>query len=111
VDGELLDWIIADLWTEPWGIFAVADGDLEAVRRHFRRLLLVQAPDGEQWYFRFYDPRVLPTFLETSDGNQLAEFFPRLEAFLIPDGSPRLVRYSATNLLTPRISIRLGRPR
>jgi hypothetical protein len=63
VDGEVLDWIVAELWSEPWGIFAVSDGDLEAVRRHFRRFLLVQAPDGEQWYFRFYDPRVIHPLL------------------------------------------------
>ncbi|WP_420127654.1 DUF4123 domain-containing protein [Longimicrobium sp.] len=111
VDGDVLDWIAADLWTQPWGIFAVADGDIEAVRRHFRRFLLVQAPDGEQWYFRFYDPRVLPTFLETADEQQLGEFFPRLQALLIPDGSPRLAGYSAPALPAPRISIRLARPR
>jgi hypothetical protein len=63
VDGAVLDWIVAELWSEPWGIFAVANRDLEAVRRHFRRFLLVQAPDGEQWYFRFYDPRVLQPLL------------------------------------------------
>jgi hypothetical protein len=111
VDGDLLDWIATDLWTGPWGIFAVADGEIEAVRRHFRRFLLVQAPDGEQWYFRFYDPRVLPTFLETSDEQQLSEFFPRLQALVIPDGSPRLIWYSAPALPAPRISIRLARPR
>lgn len=110
VDGDVLDWIVAELWSEPWGIFAIADADLEAVRRHFRRFLLVQAYDGEQWYFRFYDPRVLPTFLETSDQHQLRELFPRLKALLVADGSPRLTRYSAPALPAPRISIRLGRP-
>lgn len=75
VDGEVLDWIVGELWSEPWGIFAVADADLETVCRHFRRFLLVQSPEGEQWYFRFYDPRVLPTFLGTADHAQLEEFF------------------------------------
>jgi hypothetical protein len=89
VDGELLDWIVAELWAEPWGIFAVADEDLEAVRRHFRRFLLVQSPDGEQWYFRFYDPRVLPTFLQASTAEEIAELFGTLSAYVVnPLGSP-----------------------
>jgi hypothetical protein len=75
VNGEVLEWIAADLWTESWGIFAVADTDLDTVRRHFRRFLLVQSPDGEPWYFRFYDPRVLPPFLTTCSRSDLVQFF------------------------------------
>ncbi|HEU0055456.1 MAG TPA: DUF4123 domain-containing protein, partial [Longimicrobium sp.] len=67
VNEELLDWIMAKLWDEPFGIFAVAQAPVDEVRRHFRRFLLVDAPDGERWYFRFYDPRVLAPFLEASN--------------------------------------------
>jgi hypothetical protein len=81
VDGDVLDWIVADLWTEPWGIFAVADGDIEAVRRHFRRFLLVQAPNGEQWYFRFYDPRVIAGFLPSFSREQLSILYGVVSAY------------------------------
>lgn len=91
VDGELLDWIAADLWTEPWGIFAVADGDIEAVRRHFRRFLLVQAPDGEQWYFRFYDPRVLSTFLPSCSQIQLNDLFSDVAGYICTDSTGELL--------------------
>lgn len=113
VDVELLDWIAAELWDEPWGIFAVADAGLEALRRHFRRFLLVKATDGEQWYFRFYDPRVLPNFLSTCTGAELREMFGALQAYGIPDPDAR-----AATLLSmagppaePRtIRIRVRRP-
>jgi Domain of unknown function (DUF4123) len=113
VDGELLDWIVADLWTDPWGIFAVADGDLEAVRRHFRRFLLVQAPDGDQWYFRFYDPRVLPIFLPECTAEEIAELFGGLAAFVVPRSSSPVAEFIAslhTGAAPSKIRIRLHRP-
>jgi hypothetical protein len=84
VDEEVLGWITRELWEEPWGIFAVADADLETMRRHFRRFLLVHAPDGEQWYFRFYDPRVLPVFLSSCTEAEQREMFGPLESYGIP---------------------------
>ena len=41
-----------------WGIFFRSDGDQEALRKHFRKKLLVFLPDGRRVLFRFYDPRV-----------------------------------------------------
>lgn len=88
VDGEVLEWIVGELWTEPWGIFAVADADLEAVRRHFRRFLLVESPEGEQWYFRFYDPRVLPTFLVTATNKETCDLMGPISEIGIPKSEP-----------------------
>lgn len=81
VDAPLLEWIAASLWTSPWGIFAVAEAGLEQVRTHFRKFLLVEAPDGDSWYFRFYDPRVLERFLPTCDAAQLTDFFGPVSAY------------------------------
>ncbi|HEX2210575.1 MAG TPA: DUF4123 domain-containing protein [Longimicrobium sp.] len=108
VDGDLLDWIVADLWTEPWGIFAVADEDLEAVRRHFRRFLLVQAPDGDQWYFRFYDPRVLPVFITHCTDRELVEVWGPLK-FLVVGGMAGIILYERTGKARRiRIATRFG---
>jgi len=112
VDWDLLDWIIADLWHEPWGIFAVADESLEEVRRHFRRFLLVHAPDGEQWYFRFYDPRVLPPFLQASTAGEIAELFGTLHAFVVQRPGSLLPEYFSrthADASPSRIRIRLHR--
>src|SRR5262249_7801469 len=47
-----------------WGIYAAASAQLVAVRRHFRRFLMVEdETNGKRLYFRFYDPRVLRDFL------------------------------------------------
>lgn len=74
-DGEIFDWILAEAWEEPWGLLLTAEGELEDLRNHFRRFLLVKTPENEEVYFRFYDPRVLCTFLPTCTDEELERFF------------------------------------
>lgn len=85
IDGEWLEWIRETLWGEPWGIFALAEVEPEAMRMHFERFLVVRSPDGEEWYFRFYDPRVLDAFLPTCDEAQLAELFGPVGAYAVAE--------------------------
>ena len=83
VDEAMLDWIVENLWEAPWGIFAVASTDLAGLRTHFRRFLKVEGPDGKELLFRFYDPRVLPTFLPTCTEAEAAEFFGPVGRFCV----------------------------
>lgn len=80
VDVPLLDWIRATLWDEPWGLFAEARATSDVLRKHFRRQLLAEAPDGKRMYFRFYDPRVLKTFLGTTTPAERAGLFGPVES-------------------------------
>lgn len=94
VDESLLEWLLAELWDEPWGIFAISHVDLEAVRKQFRRFLMVLDPDGNEMYFRFYDPRLLPTFLESCTQEELDQFFGPIEQFVMADTDGQLQTYS-----------------
>lgn len=80
-DEKLVEWISETLWTRPWGIFAVSDADLKTLRRHFRRFLTVQEPDGEAVLFRYYDPRILAAFLPACNEEELAAFFGPVKAY------------------------------
>jgi hypothetical protein len=82
-DKWLLRWIRESLWTEPWGIIIISKADIASIRAHFRRFLIVQSPEGEHWYFRFYDPRVLPVFLESSNAEELKSFFGPVQAYAV----------------------------
>lgn len=82
-DSLLLKWIQESLWAEPWGIVAITTADMAAVRAHFRKFLIVKSPEGEHWYFRFYDPRVLPVFLGSSNDSELKEFFGPVQAYAV----------------------------
>lgn len=96
VDRTVLDWIVTELWGKPWGFFSVAESNLEAIRRHFRRFLLVQAPSGEHLYFRFYDPRVLEDVLDLPASSECRQLMASLDALGIPLVEP------GTVLLVPR---------
>lgn len=86
VDPALLDWTIAKLWKEPWGIFAITKAGFEDLRVHFKKFLLAQLPDGKVWYFRYYDPRILKAYLPVCDPWELQKFFGPIRAFAIAGG-------------------------
>ena len=88
VDLDLFDWIRATLWDEPWGVFVEARSTLDALRGHFRRIHVVEAPDGQRMYFRFYDPRVLAAYLRTATSTERAEVFGPVQAYWGVLGEP-----------------------
>lgn len=75
LDEALLQWLVETVWREPWGIFVVTELEPEAVRKHLRKFLMVKDEAGESMYFRYYDPRVLPTFLSSCRRDELGNFF------------------------------------
>jgi hypothetical protein len=82
-------------WGQSWGFFATAQVDLEAVRRHLRRFLRVQREDGRTLVFRYYDPRVLRTYLPTCTPAELTTFFGPFGRLVVEDHDPaRALVYS-----------------
>ncbi len=79
-----VDWLGEVMWQRFWGIFAVAQSDLKTMRRHFRKFLTVELEGEGPVYFRYYDPRVLETFLPTCDNAQLKDFYGPIDAFAVP---------------------------
>lgn len=86
VDASFLDKIVGILWEEMWGIFFTSTENLATLRRHFRRFLTVQYPNGEKVLFRFYDPRVLTLFLSSCNVNELNDFFGPVLSFGVNHG-------------------------
>jgi hypothetical protein len=86
VDAEILEWLVAELWKEPWGIFALSKSNFEELRLHFKKFLLVQLPDGKVWFFRYYDPRILKTYLPVCQPWELQKFFGPVRAFATGGG-------------------------
>src|SRR5579864_786672 len=81
VDAGLLAWIAENLDGTPWGIFVFSKTDLPALHKHFRHFLIVQLHDGKQWFFRFYDPRILTTYLPSCNAAELKQFFGPVRGF------------------------------
>ena len=62
-------------WGDSWGVYLTSHVPFADIRRQLRRHLLVKLPDGREVYFRYYDPRVLRTYLQTCTPDELASFF------------------------------------
>ena len=91
--GELLD----RGWSRSWGFFTrvPARMTLEQLRRHLRTLLRVQDESGRKLVFRFYDPRVLRTYLPTCTSEEAKQFFgPLPELLSESENSRTLLSYT-----------------
>jgi len=84
VSEPILEAILAAGDKTPWGVFAMSKADPETLRVHFRRFLVVQLPDGEHWYFRFYDPRLLSVYISKCNQWELEKFFGPVRGFAVP---------------------------
>jgi|RhiMethySRZTD1v2_1073278.scaffolds.fasta_scaffold18282_7 uncharacterized protein DUF4123 len=112
VNEMTFDWITAELWATPWGFLARADASLDALRDHFRKFLTVKTPTGEQWYFRFYDPRVLKRYLDSCNATERKEFFGPASALAMTNPETYGVTViTSSGLPEPDTGVRSGTPR
>lgn len=75
------NWVIEHGWGDCWGIFLQSEANINELRRHFRRFLKVEDDKGKSLYFRFYDPRVLRSYLPTCVEKELVAVFGPVSRF------------------------------
>ncbi|WP_437625849.1 DUF4123 domain-containing protein [Sorangium sp. So ce1151] len=93
---SLLDALIDSGWGDSWGVFLTSNRPFGDVRKHLRRFLLVESGTGKQQYFRFYDPRVLRSFLPTCAPRKLEALFEEIKSFAMEAEDPgKLLRFTA----------------
>jgi hypothetical protein len=98
-------------WGNHWGIYAVSEANIKAMRLHFRSILKVYDPDNRLLYFRYYDPRVLRAYLPTCNAGELKTVFGPVEYFLVEDRDEAVaLRFAHVNgkLLQDKIALRRG---
>ncbi len=71
-------------WGRSWGVLTVAPPEvtLPLLRRHLRTLLRVHDVSGRALMFRFYDPRVLRTYLSACSNAEAAKLFGPVHTFV-----------------------------
>jgi len=87
-DSKLVDALVKEGWGKSWGVYLTCDGDFQGIRRHLRHFLQVRLPDGEQVYFRFYDPRVMRIFLPTCTAEEAYQFFGPIKRYVLEGEEP-----------------------
>jgi hypothetical protein len=89
----VLDRLVMEGWGLRWGVYFSCKLPLVEVRRHWRRFLMVEDDDtGETFYFKFYDPWVLRTFLPSCAPRQRSDFFGDVETFLFEGKNGEFLR-------------------
>ena len=95
---DLLEGLVRDGWGESWGVYLTSEAGLSDVRRHLRKFLMAKLPDGRQMYFRFYDPRVLRTYLPTCKSDELASFFGPIRRYILEGpGADEVLEFAAAH--------------
>lgn len=76
--------LLEQCWEAGWIILIVTPAyvTLMQLRRHVRTLLRVRDENGHVFMFRFFDPRVLRTYLPTCTASEAARFFGPITAFV-----------------------------
>ncbi len=93
---RLLERLVREGWERRWGIFIECQRSFKELRRHLRRFLMVQDADTrKKYYFRFYDPVVLRTFVPTSTVKQRAELLKGIRALLAEGERGEVWRFEA----------------
>ncbi len=87
-DIPFTEWVLSQGWGNHWGIFASAAVELEDLRKHFRKFLMVKASEGKQVYFRYYDPRVLRVYLPTCNAEETKLLFGPVARYCCEDEKP-----------------------
>lgn len=86
---DFIGWCLREGLRHHWMVFfASNEVHVSELRLHFKRFSLAQTPDGKRYFFRYYDPRVLPIFLAASEQRERQEFFRHCRAFWIPTHDP-----------------------
>jgi len=68
-----------------WGVYLFSGEKLQQIKRHLRKFLTVRLPpDSSRCLFRYYDPRVLETFLGNLNETDAKKFFGPITGFGIP---------------------------
>lgn len=70
------------------GILFVSSAEPRAIFRHLRNIFIVQDEAGQEYFFRFYDPRVLRVYLPTCTLAEATEFFGPIKTIIIEGENP-----------------------
>ena len=103
--------VLGEGWGAHWGIFIVSTANLRTLRNHFREFHTVQLPDRRLVLFRYYDPRVLRSFLPACNPPELRAFFGPVQNFIAESETAEIaVRFALAGTALKPESIQLKKP-
>ncbi|MGA2137150.1 MAG: DUF4123 domain-containing protein [Bryobacteraceae bacterium] len=102
VKSRLLRKLVREGSGKSWGVYVVCECSFAELRKHLRHFLMVKSEGGEDFYFRFYDPRVLRVFLPTCTEEQSSKFIGPVTSFFVEEDEGGVLReFAAKRPLAP----------
>ncbi len=98
-------------WGKNWGFYFTSQNSLPEIRRHLRHFLIVRTDTGRPLFFRFYDPRVLPSYLDTCTPEERAAFFGPMTRLVMAGDDPAVAlefRHAAGQLQRQELRLTSG---
>ncbi|MCP4246451.1 MAG: DUF4123 domain-containing protein [bacterium] len=83
---EFAEWLF-DNWGGNHGVLLQSKAPFTQLRRHLRKYLLVKNEEGRKYRFRYYDPRVLRSFLPSCSREEGTAFFGPVARYYTADRS------------------------
>ena len=77
----LMKWMTTEVWGDNCCIFFTSKASFDDLFAHFQKFNRVYLEGDEVVLFRFYDPRVLRTYLPTCNSKEIDLFFGEIESF------------------------------
>jgi hypothetical protein len=71
------------------GILFVSESPMAVIHKHLRGLFISKDITGQEYFFRFYDPRVLRGFLPACNPQELLQIFGPIQSILVEDVNPQ----------------------
>jgi len=87
LSGEFLD-----MWFSRWGgnhgVLFTSAADADTLHKHLRKIFVVEDDSGQEYFFRYYDPRVLRAYLPTCTADEVRAFFGPITSWCCEAESP-----------------------
>ncbi len=93
-DTPFTSWLLENGWGKSWGIFFQSPATLNKLKQHFQTFLKVYDEEGNSFFFRFYDPRVMRVYLPTCNSEEIETVMGPLDSYMLEDEDASvLLRY------------------
>lgn len=80
-----------------------ADVDIDSLYAHLRNIFIAQDEKEQDYFFRYYDPRVFNAFLPTCTDAELLEFFGMIDQWIVEDQTVK--QYFSYKILKDKLQI------
>lgn len=90
-ESPLFRWMTTEAWGDSCCIFFTSKSSFDELFNHFQKFNRVYLEGDDVVLFRYYDPRVLRTYLPTCNRDEIETFFGKVNSFFAESDKPEII--------------------